>query len=231
MNTKRLLTPLLAVLTATAAIAQDSGTIMPGAEMTIQISGSTSVDPRPDTLILYLGDTVAGEPGIGERRTVLDLLGASEVWHEIDINGAVVGPLTLDPAGVFRTEDSVFRLLDPAIADFSSLWDGLGTATIELDIQTGTLEVDPDQVRVEWGVATGPDTFEASAIQPEITSIRFTPCRADYDDNGILEIFDLLIFLNYYEALDLRADFDKDGVVTIVDAVRMINAIGGGRCR
>lgn len=220
-----------AVLAATSTAAAQTGTIMPGAEMIVSITGSPSVDPRPDTLLLYLGDTIAGEPGIGERRTILDLPGATEVWHEIDADGGVVGPLTLDPAGVFRTEDSVFRLLEPAIADFSSLWDGLGTARVELDIQTGTLEVDPDQVRVVWGVATGPDTFEASAIQPVITRISFTPCRADYDDNGVLEIFDLLIFLNFYEALDLRADFDKDGVVTVVDAVRVINAIVGGRCR
>lgn len=55
-------------------------------------------------------------------------------------------------------------------------------------------------------------------------------CRADYDGNGRLEVFDLLVFFNLYEVRDIRADFDRDGEVTIFDARDIINAVSDGRC-
>jgi len=48
-------------------------------------------------------------------------------------------------------------------------------------------------------------------------------CRADFDGDGSLTIFDFLAFQNAFDAGDLLADFDGDGVLTIFDFLAFQN--------
>ncbi|MEQ9095042.1 MAG: immunoglobulin domain-containing protein [Phycisphaerales bacterium] len=53
-------------------------------------------------------------------------------------------------------------------------------------------------------------------------------CRADFDGDGELTIFDFLGFSNAFDAGDLRADFDGDGSLTIFDFLAFSNEFDAG---
>ena len=53
-------------------------------------------------------------------------------------------------------------------------------------------------------------------------------CRADFDGDGVLTIFDFLAFQNAFSAGSLRADFDGDGVLTIFDFLAFQNEFAAG---
>ena len=62
------------------------------------------------------------------------------------------------------------------------------------------------------GTAVG-EIFDAD----DMVYVGGAPCRADFDGDGQLSIFDFLAFQNAFDAGDLAADFDGDGVLTIFD--------------
>ncbi|MEQ9094814.1 MAG: GC-type dockerin domain-anchored protein [Phycisphaerales bacterium] len=53
-------------------------------------------------------------------------------------------------------------------------------------------------------------------------------CRADFDGDGELTIFDFLAFQNAFDAGDLAADFDEDGSLTIFDFLAFQNEFDAG---
>ncbi|MEQ8843839.1 MAG: GC-type dockerin domain-anchored protein [Phycisphaerales bacterium] len=53
-------------------------------------------------------------------------------------------------------------------------------------------------------------------------------CRADFDGDGELTIFDFLAFQTAFDAGDLRADFDGDGSLTIFDFLAFQTAFDAG---
>ena len=53
-------------------------------------------------------------------------------------------------------------------------------------------------------------------------------CRADFDGDGSLTIFDFLGFQNAFDAGDLSADFDGDGSLTIFDFLAFQNEFDAG---
>ena len=54
------------------------------------------------------------------------------------------------------------------------------------------------------------------------------PCRADFDGDGRLTIFDFLAFQNAFAAGERRADFDGDGQLTIFDFLAFQNEFAAG---
>jgi len=54
------------------------------------------------------------------------------------------------------------------------------------------------------------------------------PCRADFDEDGQLTIFDFLAFQNAFDAGDPAADFDGDGELTLFDFLAFQNAFDAG---
>lgn len=48
-------------------------------------------------------------------------------------------------------------------------------------------------------------------------TIRIVPCRADFDGDGVADLFDFLAFFNAFDAGDPLADFDFDGELTVFD--------------
>ncbi|MEQ9096393.1 MAG: S8 family serine peptidase [Phycisphaerales bacterium] len=57
---------------------------------------------------------------------------------------------------------------------------------------------------------------------------RAVDCRADFDGNGVLDIFDFLAFQNAFASGDLAADFDGDGVLNIFDFLAFQNEFAAG---
>ncbi|MEQ8317540.1 MAG: GC-type dockerin domain-anchored protein [Phycisphaerales bacterium] len=53
-------------------------------------------------------------------------------------------------------------------------------------------------------------------------------CRADFDGDGALTIFDFLAFQNAFDAGDLAADFDGDGSLTLFDFLAFQNEFAAG---
>jgi hypothetical protein len=53
-------------------------------------------------------------------------------------------------------------------------------------------------------------------------------CQADFDGNGVLDIFDFLAFQNAFAAGDRRADLDGDGSLTIFDFLMFQNLFAAG---
>ncbi|MEQ8843726.1 MAG: GC-type dockerin domain-anchored protein [Phycisphaerales bacterium] len=54
------------------------------------------------------------------------------------------------------------------------------------------------------------------------------PCRADFDGDGELTLFDFLAFQNAFDAGDLAADFDGDGQLTLFDFLAFQNEFDAG---
>ncbi|MEQ8844414.1 MAG: GC-type dockerin domain-anchored protein [Phycisphaerales bacterium] len=55
-----------------------------------------------------------------------------------------------------------------------------------------------------------------------------TACRADFDGDGELTIFDFLAFQNAFDAGDLAADFDDNGTLNIFDFLAFQNEFAAG---
>lgn len=59
-------------------------------------------------------------------------------------------------------------------------------------------------------------------------SLRVLPCRADFDGDGELTVFDFLAYLNAFDAGRSEADLDDDGKLTIFDLLAFQNEFDAG---
>ncbi|MFI4883530.1 MAG: GC-type dockerin domain-anchored protein [Phycisphaerales bacterium JB064] len=55
-----------------------------------------------------------------------------------------------------------------------------------------------------------------------------TPCLADIDQSGSLDLFDFLEFQRLFAERDVRADFDADRELTVFDFLAFQNAFASG---
>lgn len=62
---------------------------------------------------------------------------------------------------------------------------------------------------------------------PDIGALEI-PCTADYNNDGIADILDLLDFLNDFSNAHPRADINGDGAVDIIDLLDFLNAFSSG---
>ena len=86
------------------------------------------------------------------------------------------------------------------------------------------------QVRVRFVVSDNPnDSVTEAAIDAfRIEGLECGTCRADFDGDGDLTIFDFLAFQNAFATGDMRADFDGDGSLTIFDFLAFQNEFALG---
>ncbi|MBX3324159.1 MAG: hypothetical protein KF757_14365 [Phycisphaeraceae bacterium] len=54
------------------------------------------------------------------------------------------------------------------------------------------------------------------------------PCVVDFNNDGVLDIFDVQIFLGLYASGSYRADFTEDGVLNFFDVQRFLNLFATG---
>ncbi|MEO1277848.1 MAG: GC-type dockerin domain-anchored protein, partial [Planctomycetota bacterium] len=144
----------------------------------------------------------------------------------------IFGPIDLDPGSAFADRGTPYTLLDPGHPDVGALRvmaQGTESGLFALVLFSGELIIHADDVRIEWGEGTGPDTYTLSDVQPEITSVYVgQPCYADLDRSGELDVFDFLDFQNAFAAGSLRADCDVDGSLDFFDFLCFLDAFDAG---
>lgn len=65
----------------------------------------------------------------------------------------------------------------------------------------------------------------------QVRAFMLTPlpiCRADFNDDGVVNTLDFIAFLNAYNVQDASADFNGDGVVNTLDFIEFLNAYSEG---
>lgn len=206
---------------ASAAMANNERRITPDDPLFIEFRVDPGVSVTPDTAVLALGAPEALAPGAGERTTVLSNQGVGLGAHQSSLFGDDVGVLDLSPAATFIDGASPYTLLDPGVVNIGSMVTlamGTESGLIEVRITTGVLIVDLDDVTLQWGVGAGPDTFTPANVPLEITDMYVgTPCYADFDRNGELDVFDFLAYLSAFQVGDYRADCDGCGSLNLFD--------------
>ncbi|MEQ9095041.1 MAG: immunoglobulin domain-containing protein [Phycisphaerales bacterium] len=96
-----------------------------------------------------------------------------------------------------------------------------GSTTSSLRI-TSLTEDDAGRYDVLVSDACGPFPSQSSVLIVDDT------CRADFDGDGELTLFDFLAFSNAFDAGDPRADFDGDGSLTLFDFLTFSNEFDAG---
>jgi hypothetical protein len=73
-----------------------------------------------------------------------------------------------------------------------------------------------------WGYESSPNTPIAAGDGLDVR------CYADFDGNGVLELFDFLGFVNAFNALDPNADCDENGTFDLFDFLCFTNSFNAG---
>jgi hypothetical protein len=138
----------------------------------------------------------------------------------------------MDGVVTFFGGTSSFR---PVITDLNP-----GARTIaEWDDGRVLVAIGDNEKRVDLGFYPPPSTASASfwdigtdgdllLVQSLLFAAGDTGCRADFDGDGQLTIFDFLAFQNAFDAGDPLADFDGDGSLTIFDFLAFQNEFDAG---
>lgn len=214
------------------AHANNERRITPDDPLFIEFRVDPGVMGTPDTFVVYLGEPEATDPGTGPRSTVLSNQGVGIALHQTSLFGDIVGPIDMDPGATFTDPGTPYTMLDPGeieIGGLSTMATGTESGLIELSITRGVLIVDLDDVRIEWGQATGPESYTPSDVQPEITHMYVGfPCYADFDRNGTLDVFDFLAYQNAFAMGDYRADCDGCGSLDIFDFLCFLRMFNDG---
>lgn len=219
----------LALLCAATAHANNERRITPDEPLYICFEVEAGATPVPDTLVVYLGEVEATAATGARAARLSDSSGLFLGEHISTAFGDVVGTFDLEPGITYRTAGSAYEVLEPAVVDMSALIDGTPRAEVVLSVTSGELIVDLDEIRVEWGTADGPDSFTPSDIQPEITDLYVgSPCYADFDRSGTLDVFDFLAYQNAFGVGDYRADCDGCGSLNIFDFLCFLSMFDDG---
>ncbi|MEQ9096333.1 MAG: VCBS repeat-containing protein [Phycisphaerales bacterium] len=118
----------------------------------------------------------------------------------------------------------------PSIGDF----DGNGFMDISVsgndlvDDQTYLFQLASDTIVYDPALAPV-RTYQYNVRRDGVADmVEASPCRADFDGDGALTIFDFLAFQNAFDAGDLGADFDGDGSLTLFDFLAFQNEFDAG---
>ncbi|MEQ8317645.1 MAG: GC-type dockerin domain-anchored protein [Phycisphaerales bacterium] len=163
-------------------------------------------------LEIIAGGAIGSVGGVGAG-TVAGAAGAVNISNAIDSQVSDPGAPPAPPGA-----DVVIEL-SPPIRDDQVVITVLGTGEIRGNRSNhitfeGRWAVDPT---TGIGSVTGAFTFEDT-----------TSCYADFDGDGVLNIFDFLAFQNAFATGDATADCDGDGALTLFDFLCFQNAFAGG---
>jgi len=164
----------------------------------IGVSHGDFADPIVDALALHLH-----EPIVFGRRYELTLVAQSALEPFSPELAAVEFGVSDDPLS-FGTR----ALVTPQIGGDG--WQTLGFA----------FDAPADGAYLTVRGTIGPDAWTHIDL---VSLVGGEPCRADFDGDGQLTIFDFLAFQNAFDAGDLVADFDGDGALTIFDFLAFQN--------
>lgn len=133
-----------------------------------------------------------------------------------------------------RFNVSVFRG-GSLVATFNTSTPRLGHHTTDYDaayasrnFSSGATELDPGIYRVQIRVLESPFGAGGAALKLGARPCSFGSCRADFDGDGELTIFDFLAYQNAFADGDFCADFDGDTRLTIFDFLAFQNEFASG---
>ncbi|MFI4917750.1 MAG: GC-type dockerin domain-anchored protein [Phycisphaerales bacterium JB060] len=118
----------------------------------------------------------------------------------------------------------------PSIGDFDG--DGFMDLSVSgndlVDDQTYLFQITSDTIVYDPALAPV-RTYQYNVRRDGVAdTIEISPCRADFDADGALTIFDFLAFQNAFDTGDLGADFDGDGSLTLFDFLAFQNEFDAG---
>ncbi|MFI4882201.1 MAG: GC-type dockerin domain-anchored protein [Phycisphaerales bacterium JB064] len=129
---------------------------------------------------------------------------------------------------VFQGATQVAGFTTSTPRDGFSISDDYDAAYASRNFSSGATELAPGRYRVEITVLDSPFGSGGAALRLDATPCDFGTCRADFDGDGSLTIFDFLAFQNAFDAGSRCADFDGDGQMTIFDFLRFQNEFAAG---
>jgi hypothetical protein len=229
MHTTHALLAAAGLAAIAGAASAQTLTITPDEPLTILFRTPAGASPTPDLLTVLFGLTQAGGTGLRTAEIYDDgvLLGT----HENAMFGTYVGPLNLDPGICFREPTCIWDFFEAGDLDMSSFIDGSETGRIVWRIESGFLEINAANLRMDWGQGFDTSWYWNSTPVPEVIDFflgEVVECRVDLDGDGSLTIFDFLAYQNMFDAGDPMADFDGDGELTIFDFLAFQNEFDAG---
>ncbi|UYV13344.1 MAG: hypothetical protein NCW75_03445 [Phycisphaera sp.] len=160
-----------------------------------------------------MGEGISGLSGMPPW----DSMPSSPIRCDIGLCGFLAGQLNFPAADIYADPSSPlpafeFSYMAPDVSE---------PAEVVFETRTNRFDVYPD--RESSVSASRLDEFtEGSA------TILVVPCRADFDLDGELNIFDFLAFQNAFVTGDPMADFDFDGELTLFDFLAFQNRFDQG---
>lgn len=106
--------------------------------------------------------------------------------------------------------------------DYTAPADAVGET---LELKTATTHYDV-YVEICYGCTTSVPRID-ELVEGE-AAISIVACRADFNEDGVADLFDFLAFMNAFDAGDPLADFDFDGELTVFDFLAFQNRFGLG---
>ncbi len=192
-------------------------------------SGSFSVLPDFSTLTSYASDVVT-EINFPSTSGEFVTSGRAD-----DVAAVFTGYIDIPQTGIYTLftnsdDGSKLYLGDDEIVDNDGLH-GMQEVGTEVALQAGTHEITVEFFERGGGAGLflsieGLDGVKRVVTADELS--RGVDCRADFDGNGTLDIFDFLAFQNAFAAGDLAADFDGDGSLNIFDFLAFQNEFSAG---
>jgi hypothetical protein len=129
---------------------------------------------------------------------------------------------------VFRGTTVVASFNTSAPREGFSIGSDYDSAYASRNFSSGAAELAPGRYRVEMTVTESPFSGGGAALRLDATPCDYGSCRADFDGDGSLSIFDFLAFQNAFDTDSRCADFDSDGVLTIFDFLIFQNEFAAG---
>lgn len=184
-----------------------------------------------DSGAVYLFDAVSGsrlariEPPDPGRN---DEFGASvDIRNGLIAVGSEADDIPTSNAGsVYLYDASSRRLLIKLTASGGAASDNFGgPVALSSGLLVAGMDGDDD-----FGISTGsaivfrPGVGDENGDGVPDTCI----CPADLNSDGLMNFFDVQLFLNYYSSADLRADFTNDGELDFFDVLTFLDIVSSG---
>ncbi|MCA9297758.1 MAG: hypothetical protein KDA28_01750, partial [Phycisphaerales bacterium] len=194
--------------------------------------------------------------GVTINDTTLDVTN-SILWDNIDATGQGQSSQIFRYTGLVTLDHSCLEGLDGSLGGVGNIGDdpgldlssrpGSGSPVIDAGRNAGVpldlLDVDGDGDRTERIPLDGsrearfldapgtPDTGVSGAGHDEVVDIgafEVRECRADVNGDGVLDIFDVLVFLGHFDAGAGGADWNADTTIDIFDVLAFLGDFDGG---
>jgi hypothetical protein len=202
----------------------------------VQDTGDARLRANAFTLTVGSGQTITGSG---------NLQGTMHVDGTINPDGAPFRQFTIDEMTLSPTSEFVADLGGLLAGEFDRLLLN-SSDTIDLGDATVTVNLDPGYVPVfgdTWDIIDGgtiigsfgtvnvpaaPTAQIYRVVEEPSRVFAVLTCQADFTGDNFLDVFDVFLFLDLFNAASPRADFTGDGSLDIFDVFLFLDFYNGG---